>query len=214
MALTLSFSVVERNDNKLLTITDTSGEVATGTATGWGIGNALYTTIVGSGGAHTLELDIVVTTSDGTVTTYDTIDLKTTFRPGSAFSAVSQLTFPLTCAMLKVTGTAIGTADTSFPDGIYSITYVYDDGLGTEISTTTSNLVYGKVKKGVYELLRQMNTSYEYEGYIDDTAILTIFVKAYLDAILANDINARPTSITAQLYTLEKLLINEASYEI
>jgi len=211
MALTLAFDVVERNDNKLLTITDTSGEVSTGTVTGWGAPNSVYTTIVASGGAHTLELNINITTSDGTVTYYDTIDLYTAFGP---FATIGDLVFPLDCSMLTVDGIAMGTDDETFPDGIYDIEYVYDHSLGTMVTTTTATTIYGKVRNGTYELLRKMTTSYEYEGYIDDGVLLAIFTKTYLDGILASDAIARRNSVTSQLYTLERLLINESSYEI
>jgi hypothetical protein len=211
MALTLAFEVTERNDNKLLTITDTSGEVSTGTSTGWGAPNPLYTSIVASGGAHTLELNISITTSDGLITEYDTIDLYTEFGP---FAAVTDLVFPLDCSMLKVSGVAMGTSSDLFPDGVYEIEYIYDDGLVSVVTTTSTMTIYGKVRNGVYELLRKMTSSYEYEGYIDDGVLLAIFANTYLDGILASDAVARLDSVTAQLYTLERLLINESSYEI
>lgn len=209
MALTLAFEVTERNDNKLLTITDTSGEVSTGTITGWGAPNYVYTTIDGS--THTLELNITVTTSDGTSTAYDTIDLYSEF---GGFAAIGDLVFPLDCSMLMVSSVAIGTSDDQFPDGVYEIEYVYDDTLATETTTTDTNTVYGKVMSGTYELLRKMTTSYEYEGYIDDGVLLAIFANTYLDAILSIDPVARRNSVVGYLYTLERLLINESSYEI
>jgi hypothetical protein len=215
MAFTLAFDVTERNDNKLLTITDTSGEVATGTATGWGAPNPVYTTIVASGGAHTLELEISITISNGTKTTYDVIDLYTEFAPVGGFAAITDLVFPLDCSMLKESGIAMGTSDDEFPDGIYEITYIYDDGLVTEDYTTYSELIHGKVKNATYQLLRMMSTSYEYEGYIDDGAVLGVFVKTYLDAMInAFDEVAREASVLGQLYTLERILINESTYEI
>jgi len=211
MAFTLAFEVTERNDNKIITITDTTGEVSTGTATGWGSPDPLYTAIVASGGAHTLELDISITTSDGLETVYDTIDLYTEFGP---FSAVTDLVFPLDCSMLKVSGVALGTADDIFPDGIYEFTYMYDYGLGTYTATNSSETVYGKVRNSTYELLRKMTTSYEYEGYIDDGVLLSVFANTYLDAILTFDPVGRRNSVISNLYTLERLLINESTYEI
>ena len=209
MAFALNFSVVERNDNCLLTITDTSGEVATGTVTGWGAPNPLYTTI--DGVTHTLELEITVTVSDGTATEYDNVDLYDEF---GAFAAVTDLVFALDCSMLKEAGVAIGTSEDTLPDGIYDIKYIYDRGLATEAYYESAEIVYGRVRKGVYELLRKMNASYEYEGYIDDGVLLAVFANTYLDGILASDAVARRTSITDQLYTLERLLINESSYEL
>jgi|GEM_PF-4140124 hypothetical protein len=211
MAFTLNFEVTERNDNKLLTITDTTGEISTGTSTGWGIPNPLYTNIGVSGSTTALELDIKITESDGVETTYDTIDLYTEFGP---FVTVDDMVFELDCSMLKVSGIAIGTSDDELPDGIYEIQYTYASGEVTETYTVDFVLVYGKVKKGVYELLRKMNTDYEYEGAVEDDVLLTIFTKTYLDGILAADAVARRDSVIEQLYTLERLLINESSYEI
>lgn len=211
MAFTLTFEVTERNDNKLLTITDATGEVSTGTPTGWGAPNPLYTEIVADGGAHTLELNITTTTSDGTITYYDTIDLYTEFGP---FTSTTDLVFPLDCSMLKVGGIAMGTSDDVFPDGVYDIEYIYDYGMISISLTEVAETVHGKVRNGTYELLRMMTTSYEYEGYIDDGVLLAIFAKTYLDGILTSDAIARRTSVLAQLYTLERLLINESSYEV
>ena len=209
MALTLAFDVVQRNDNKLLTITDTSGEVSTGTVTGWGAPNYVYTTI--DGVTHTLELNITITISDGSITYCDPIDLYTVFGP---FASITDLVFPLDCSMLEVSGVAIGTSDDEFPDGIYDIEYVYDDTLATETTLTEAVTVYGKVRTGTYELLRKMTTSYEYEGYVDDGVLLAVFAKTYLDAIVVADNIARRTSVYTNLYTLERILINESSYEI
>ena len=209
MALVLDFSIVERNDNKLLTITDTSGVYnAITNPTGWGAPNLTVAGITSVAGAQSLELDITITISDGTTTIYDTIDLHSVI---AAHVDLTDLVFPLDCSDLKVATIAIGTSDDEFPDGIYEITYSSN---GVATSHTNVEIVYGKVKNATYELLRQMNTSYEYEGYIDDGAVLAVFAKTYLDSILTNDPSARETAVLDQLYTLERLLINESTYEI
>ena len=210
MALALSFSVVERNDNTLLTITDTSGvyHVVTN-PTGWGAPNPLVTDISDPAGPQALNLNITRIDSEGTHHVYDAIDLHALL---SVHLTVTDLVFPLNCSLIKDAGTAIGTATEELPDGIYEFTYTLA-GVGGDVSTL-SQLVYGKVRNATYELLRQMNTSYEYEGYIDDGAVLAVFAKTYLDAILANDVSARETSVLDELYTLERLLINESTYDV
>lgn len=211
MALVLDFSVLERNDNKLLTITDTAGTYhAVDNPTGWGAPNLTVPGITDIAGAQSLTLDITITTSDGTQTVYDTIDCHSLM---AHHVDVTDLVFALDCSDLidSVGGTALGTADDEFPDGIYSIVYTSD---GAATAHTNVEIIYGKVKNATYELLRQMNTSYEYESYIDDDAILAIFAKTYLDAILTNDPITRETSVLGELYTLERLLINESTYEV
>ena len=84
MALTLTYNVTERNDNQLLTITDT-----TSTITGWGIGTNPAVTDIASL-SNQLTLDITITTSDGTEIAYNTINLYDTFGP---FSTQSDLVF-------------------------------------------------------------------------------------------------------------------------
>lgn len=211
MAFTLNFEVTERNDNKLLTITDTTGEVSTGSVDGWGDTHPEYTSVAASGTATSLELNITITTSDGLETVYDTIDLYTEFGP---FATITDLVFPLDCSMLVSSGEALGTSDDEFPDGIYEIQYVYASDEVTETATVDSILVYGKVKNGVWEMLRKMNRDYEYEGAVEDDVLLAVFAKTYLDGMLAADVSGREDSIIGQLYTLERLLINESSYDV
>jgi len=210
MALALSFSIVERNDNKVLTITDTTGIYnAVTNLTGWGAPNPEVTDITAVGGLYPLTLIITITTSDGTETVYDAIDLHSLV---ATHTTVANLVFPLNCSLLISGTVALGTSDDEFPDGIYKMNYILG-GVGgdTEISY---QLIYGKVKNGTYELLRQMNTSYEYEAYIDDGAVLAVFAKTYLDSLLTNDVTARETSVLGELYTLERILINESTYEV
>lgn len=208
MALALSFDVTERNDNKLLTVLDTTGiyDIVTNDD-GWGAPNPVVTDIDGVN--HTLELDITLTISNGTVTTYDSIDLFTLFGP---FTDVSDLSFALNCSMLQSDGTALGTSDDEFPDGLYAITYTYDKGLGSVITVTNTILLDGRVANALYELLRTLPTDYEC-GQCNKKEILDIiFMKTYLDAIHASVYSARTTAILDQLGVLENLLTNVSSY--
>lgn len=208
MAFTLSYSVTERNDNKLLTVTDTSGEVATGTATGWGAPNPEYATI--DGVTVTLELDITITTSDGTSTTYDTIDLYTEFAPIGGFATITDLVFPLDCSMLTSSGVALGTSDDVFPDGIYEFTYTHDDGAATY--TTTSELIYGNVKNAVYELLRTIPAMYECGAAHEKSTLDILFMRMYLNTLIISTLAGREDSVLTQLGVLEDLLNTNGAY--
>ena len=211
MALDLSFSVVERNDNLRITITDTTGTYDAGSnAGGWGAPNLVVGNITATGGAQPLELSITITTSNGTETTYDDIDLFTEF---GAPALPSDLVFALDCSMLISDGTALGTDEDEFPDGVYEFTYIYDQGLGSEITEVVKQVIKGKVQNDVYYLLRAMATSYECTGCINDGILLAIFTKTYLDSLDYVDLDARPTSALNQIYTLERLLINIPTYE-
>ena len=126
MALDLSFSIEERNDNLRITLTDTTGTYDAGSnATGWGAPNLAVTDITATGGAQPLELSVKITTSDGTETTYDDIDLYTEF---GAPTLPSDLVFALDCSMFISEGTALGTDEDEFPDGVYEFTYMVDQG--------------------------------------------------------------------------------------
>lgn len=205
MALSLSFSTTERIDNKVITITDTSGIYhAVTNPTGWGAPNTAVTDI--DGVAVTLTLIIQITTSDGTITLYDPINLFTGFGP---FVTVNDLVFAIDCSKLFDSGTPLGTSNDELPDGVYDIVYSCN-----AVTETNTELIDGITENSVYKLLRMMNTAYEYEGCIEDTTIVAIFVKTYLDSIEALDVSARRQSVLDQLYTLERLLINTSVYDI
>jgi len=214
MALDLTFTVEERNDNLVITLTDTSGSyVAVDNVGGWdatGINNPDPSDIGASGTAHTLELSLKITTSDGTVTTYDDVDLFTEF---GALAIASDFVFGLDCSMFSYLGTALGTDEDEFPDGIYEFTYMYNQigvGAATEVVT---QVIDGRVRNDVYHLLRIMGTTYECNGSLTDGIMLAVFTKAYLDSMSLIDVDARPTSILDILYTLERQLINIPTYD-
>lgn len=211
MALELSFNVVERNDNKLVTITDTTGiyHVVTN-PTGWETGAATNPDVADIDGVtHTLELDVTLTISDGTETTYDSIDVYTLFGP---FTDVGDLAFALDCSMLQVSSVAMGTSADEFPDGLYEITYTYDKGLASEVSYASTVLLDGRVANALYELLRTLPTDYECGSCHTKEILDIIFMKTYLDSIHASAYSARTTSILNQLGVLENLLTNVSSY--
>lgn len=211
MALELSFSVVERNDNKLLTVSDTAGIYdAVTNDTGWGAPNLAVTDI--DGVTHTLELDITLTTSDYTVTTFDSIDLYTTFAPVGGFLTVADLVFPLDCSMLFVGGSSWGDSDTEFPDGLYQMSYIVDRGLAAEDIYTVTVLLDGIVANDLYALLRTLPVDYGLKECNTKRILDIIFMKTYLDSIHASAYSARTTSILDQLKVLERLLQNVSTY--
>ena len=208
MALVLSFSIEERNDNKLITVTDTAGTYhVVDNPTGWGAPNPDVTGI--DGVTHTLELNITVTTSDGTATTYDAIDLFTEFGP---FAVTSDLVFELDMTMLKVIGVSAGTTDDEFPDGIYEIEYVYDDGLGSERSVNYDILVDGVVRVAVYDLLREIPTIYNCNECKSKTVLDAIYCYGCLNVMRSDAYAAKKEELINLLYTLERLVINGSNY--
>jgi hypothetical protein len=205
MAFTLAYSVTERNDNLVLTITDTTGT----DVTGWGNGaNPTVASITADGGAHPLLLTISITTSDDVTIDYAPIDLHETFLTGG-HTTTADLVFPLTMADLKVYSVAAGTDETKFPDGIYEITYQYDSPATS--STTGSMLVDGVVTAAVYALLRTIPAKYEC-GCLSEESRYIMFLNTYLRAIEVSAYVARIDSVLDQLSVLENLLDDVSTY--
>lgn len=154
---TLSYPVQD-NDAKTLILTDNTGDYDAVTNTdGWGNPNTDYADI-DLAGTSALELDITITTSDGTETTYDTIDFYT-YNGGSPDN-YEDIEWIITCAELKVSGVAIGTTDDELPDGWWDVTYgVTKDltgGAGDAASYDYNYIIDGHVRKLVYQQLAAM----------------------------------------------------------
>jgi hypothetical protein len=194
MALVLAFTAVEQGDAKLLTISDSTGTGATGWSTG---GNPAITDITA------LHLDIDITTSAGTTISYDRISLT------GSFTLASQLVFSISCADLKVSAVALGTASDVLPDGLYAITYTYNS---TATHTDSTVLIDGNVKAAVYELLRTISTKYECEDNHERDILDIIFIKGYYDGMIATAIVGREDQVIDQLFVLERLVTNGSSY--
>ena len=208
MALALTFSVEERNDNKVITVTDTTGVYNVGTnPTGWGAPNPAVTDI--DGNTHTLELIVTVTTSDNTETTYDAIDLYNEFGP---FATTVDLVFDLNCSMLLVGSIALGTASDEFPDGIYELEYIYDNGLGTEKSVTTSVVMEGIVRNATSNLLREIPTIYTCKDCSTKQVLDAMFAKALLDSIRASAYVAQEEKLLRDLAVLERIVVDGSNY--
>jgi hypothetical protein len=197
MALTPTLSYVERNDNKLLTFTDTTSN--------WGVGgNAAITAVT------ILTLGIKITTSDSTQTTYDTIDLVDLFGDGAGaeFNDLAAMVFPITAAMLKVSTVAIGTSDTELPDGLWEITYT----INATIGTPETILIDGRVRVAVYELLRALPTIYNCSECKSKTVLDALYAYGLLNVLRSDAYVAKTEEIISLLYTIERIVTNGSNY--
>lgn len=198
MALSPTLSYEERNDNKLLTFTDTTVD--------WGSGGNINVVDVTA-----LTLDITITTSNGTSTTYDQIDLVDLFGDGVApeFDTQADMVFEIDASILMVNSVAMGTSDDELPDGLWDITYVVNTSAGTFEDTI---LVDGRVRVAVYELLRALPTIYNCTECKSKTILDAIYAKALLDVIRSNAYIAKTEEILTILYTLERIITNGSNY--
>lgn len=207
MALTLASTVTQSGDNKTITVTDATGVYDAGSnPTGWGAPNTALSAIA----SGNLTLTITITTSDGTSTTYDAIDLHDTFLTGG-HTTVSDLVYPLTCDMLTASGTALGTSSDEFPDGLYAMIYTCTEPT-PDVHTDSTVLIDGQVKTAIYEMLRTIPTKYECQDYHEKDIMDIIFTKGYYDAMIATAVVGREDQVIDQLYVLERLVTNGSSY--
>jgi hypothetical protein len=205
MALSnLSLSYTERNDNTALILVDTTG---TDESTDWGVGtNVDYTDIDGSN--YNLVLNITITTSNGTETTYDAIDLYSTFGP---FVNYDDMEFTITAPMLKVSSSSSFSVGDTIPDGIWEITYTCTnagDG-GDHVQLNQSVLIDGVVRKEVYDMLRQIPHKYELQGNLDDRDTReAMFAYSYLKGMESSAYVSDSEELLTQLGILENIVRN------
>lgn len=192
MALTPSLSYTQRNDNKLLTITDTTIDYGTG-------GNIAVAAIT------TLTLDVTITVSDGTVTAYDQIDLFDVF---GGFAVQADLVFPIDCTLLEDSGAALGTASDLLPDGVYDFVYT----INTTNIFTESILVEGQIRAAVYEKLRALPVTYNCAECKTKEIMDTIFCYGLLNSLESAGYVAKNEELVNQLFVLERLVTNGSSY--
>lgn len=205
MALTLDLSVVEQNDSKLITFTDTS--------TDWG-SPAVSSLAAVTTQTYSLILDITINTTTDTVV-YNTIDL---YGKGLATPFVTQadLVFAIDATMLLDTGVALGTVSTLLPDGIWDLTYRvqhYVTGAWVTVATKTmSILVSGQVRKAVYDKLRLVPrwTESDVSKYRDIQE--ASYYYTYLQSIDKSAYIAFKDDLIQMLETLQRLLINGSNY--
>lgn len=209
MAVDLSLTYSQSNDNKTLTFTDATGVYDAVTNTGgWGTPNTAVTDIDGTAG--TLSLTITVVTPDGE-TTYDAIDLFTVFGDGG-FSTVNDLVFAINASHLESSGTALGTSDTELPDGIYEVSYTYTDVSGNDPGSTDTytedTLVDGQVRNSVYELLRVVPVIYACNECRCEEMYEAQFSYSYLKAMEYSAFVAKKEELIDQLETLQGIVLN------
>lgn len=207
MALTLSLSFQERNDNTAIIVTDTSG--VTPVSTGWGGSNISYTDI--DNATYSLTLDVMVTTSDFVETIYDTIDLYDLAGP---FAAYDDLTFTIDSTVLKVAGIAIGTEDDVLTDGVWKFNYTVTTLPNTTYSTTeTEVLIDGVIKSEVYDMIRTIPTAYEcLHDEIPREIKEAMHAYSYLMAMESSAFTARLEELLNQLNVLERIVTYGSDY--
>jgi hypothetical protein len=195
MAVDLHLDYVERNDNKLLTLSDIS--------TGW-------STPAGSD-ITTLSLTVSITTSNNTTTDYDLINLVSKYNITSA-TTQAELIYYLDASDLKFRGTPLGTNTDLLPDGIYEFKYVLDNGLGTAQVLDEFVLMEGNVRNAVYQALRTIPTLYMCQECKSKQIMDAIFAYGYLNSIRAGGYVAKTEELLNQLFVLERLLEYGSSY--
>jgi hypothetical protein len=206
MALALELSALERNDSKLLTLTDVS--------TGWNTGgDPDFTSIaIRSNNTYSLTIDITLNTPTGVVI-YDQID---GYLLGDGpFAVQSDMVFPISATSLQINSSPLGTIDTLLPDGIWDVTYKlqhYVTGSWVDVATkSVSILVYGQIKTKVYNKLRKVPKWSECaNGYRDISE--ASFYYTYLQSIEKSAFVARKAELLQMLETLERLLLNGSNY--
>ena len=224
MAFTLDLTYTQQSDAKALRFDDSTTE----DANGWDVGNITVDLIDGSYdpitetrlGTYTLELYIDITTSDGATTSYDGIDLYTTFGPGApaVWADPTELVFDINCSHLKEAGVAIGDSDDELPDGIWNIVYqVYQVGVGIYVAELEENiLVDGVVRNKVYDQLREIpdvysarqSSGFRYSKDFGD--VLDALLKySIFKGMLATVSDGTQNKVLEILTTLENLTVND-----
>jgi len=203
--LSLTLSALERNDNRLLTLTDTS--------TGWNTGgDPNYTSIQARTSlTYSATLDITINTTTSVIV-YNQIDCYVLSGP---FVAQADMVYELDASKFIVNGNGIGDSSTVLPDGIYDIVYKVQHWNGSswvDINVKTlSILVYGQIKQKVYDKLRKVPKWSECsDGYrsINEAS----YYYTFLQSIEKSAFIARKSELLQMLETLERLLLNGSNY--
>lgn len=210
MALSIQIdSITQSNDNKTIKVKDGTGIYNAVTNTGgWGSPNPAVTVIDGS--TYHLYLDIVYTNSDGTETTYDQIELYTSFGP---FSDVTDLEFDITPNLLVSGGTPMASSGEEFLDGWYKFTYSFvDDGSTyTDSDITTEKLIDGIVRVKTYNTLKDVPYINSYSRFNNDfkewkDILYPLYYFALLEGMNAEAVVSRKNEVLSMLGTMETLL--------
>jgi len=205
--IALNLSVLERNDSKLLTFTDTT--------VGWGTGGDPDVIAIAARTSQTYSLTLSVTIHQpNSSIIYDLIDL---YGKGLAtpFTGQTDLVFALNASNFTVNGNPLGDSTTNLPDGIYDLTYKiqhYVTGSWVDINSITMYiLVYGQVKSQVYDKLRQIPILYQYTTPPRDILEAELY-NTFLQSIEKSAYIAKKTELIDMLETLQRLLLNGSTY--
>jgi len=203
MALVLSTSVVERNDSKQITFTDTS--------TGWASAPAITDLAARTSLTYSITMDITINTSSEVIVC-DQIDLYVLAGP---FTVQADLVYELDYTSLLSSGSSIVTSSGTLPDGVWDVTYKVQHYSGTwsDVATTTfSVLIYGDIKTQVYNRLRQVPNLYNSKVLNSRDIQEPILYYTFLQSIEKSAFVARKEELLSMLETLERLLLNGSNY--
>lgn len=212
MALSLALDTISQsNDNTTLRLMDATGTYSVTNTGGWGSPNVALSTI--DGVTNALTFSITITTSDGTETVYDDIDVYEYL--GATPTTVDDILVYVTPDLLISDGEALGEATDELPDGWYVITYsIADVATGTIASTiSTTCLVDGKVRNDIYDLLRVLPSSVYISMpnriYTNNWNELTfpLYVLSLFEAMTAYVNVARKNEILSTLNLIERLTV-------
>lgn len=193
MALTPTLSFTVQNDNKKITVTDTTVD--------YGVAGNMNVTDITS-----LTLDISITSSDNTSISYTQIDLYSLLS--GPFASQSELTIDLDPSYLLYGTNPLGTSDDEFPDGVYNIVYTINGSIEKEYDV----LLDGRVVNASYELLRLMPQSYLCGNYEDKDVMDVLFVLAMIDSMESSAYVGNNEAILEQLSVIERLITNGSNY--
>ena len=216
MALSIQLGTnIQSNDATVLRIVDGTGLYNAVTNTGGWLDESASTPAtqpkvsVIDGSTYHLQLDITITTSNGTETVYDTIELYTEFGP---FTDINDLIFDIDASML-VSGTALGTDSDQLPDGWYDITYSFvDDGSTyTDSTTTISIFIDGVVKQNIADKVRDIPYSSDWKIFSNDykewyNIVNPMYLSGLHTGMISEVSDARKTEVLASLAVLESLV--------
>jgi hypothetical protein len=206
MALQLKLKYEQSNDASILRLTDDTGSYRVDNLTGWGSPNPATLDVVPFSdttvGKFHLGLEITITTSDGVVTVYPNIDLKSYFP--SQLTLESGMVFDILASHLNIG---------SLVDGVWHIKYYLKAANSTSIVTyvIVNLFVDGQVELKVSRSF--INAVFSVERGITQSnwnKIKDALVKeAYLIGVRVNPSLAQQNKKLNILRTLQNYTIND-----
>jgi hypothetical protein len=205
MALALNLSVVERNDSKLITFTDTS--------TGWGTEGdpAINALAARTSLTNSIIMNITINTPSEVIVC-DQIDLYDLAGP---FAVQADLVFELDSTVVLSSGVGISSNDV-LPDGVWDISYKVQTWSGAAWvdvdEYSFSVLIYGDIKTQVYNRLRLIPNLYNSKLLMARDIQEPLLYYTFLQSVEKSAFVARKEELLAMLGTLERLLLNGSNY--